>query len=68
MQQILSLCADPEGSAPRLRRRLDRLDASLTQAEMKAFAVNASAKARRNREARRAMDRKWRARRRRDTS
>ncbi len=67
LQQILSLCDDPNAHATRLRRRLDRVDASLIAAEVKAFALNAKAQARRNREARRFIDQTWRGRRRRES-
>ncbi len=66
LQQILSLCEEPDAHAARLRRRLDQVDAPLIMAEAKAFAVNAKAQARRNREARRFIDRTWRGRRRRE--
>ena len=67
LQQILSLCDDPDAHAARLRRRLDQVDAPLIMAEAKAFAVNAKAQARRNREARRLIDQTWRGRRRRES-
>ena len=67
LQQILSLCDDPDAHATRLRRRLDQIDAPLIAAEVKAFAVNAKAQDRRNREARRFIDRTWRSRRRRES-
>ena len=67
LQQILSLCDDPDVHAMRLRRRLDQVDAPLIAAEAKAFAVNAKAQARRNREARLLIDRTWRGRRRRES-
>ncbi len=64
LRSILSLCADPEAHAGRLRRQLDRRDVTLVRSEAKAFAVNAWATARRNREARKTLDRAWRGRRR----
>ena len=64
LRSILSLCADPEAHAGRLRRQLDRRDVTLVRSEAKAFAVNAWATARRNREARQTLDRAWRGRRR----
>ena len=67
LQQILSLCDDPDAHAARLRRRLDQVDAPLIAAEAKAFAVNAKAQARRNREALRFIDRTWRGQRRRES-
>ncbi len=69
LQQILSLCDDPDAHAMRLRRRLDQVDAPLIMAEAKAFAVNAKAQAqaRRNREARKLIDQTWRGRRRRES-
>ena len=67
LQQILSLCDDPDAHATRLRRRLDQIAAPLIAAEVKAFAVNAKAQDRRNREARRFIDRTWRSRRRRES-
>ena len=67
LQQILSLCDDPDAHAARLRRRLDQVDTPLIAAEAKAFAVNAKAQARRNREARLLIDQTWRSRRRRES-
>ena len=67
LQQILSLCDDPDAHATRLRRRLDQVDAPLIAAEAKAFALNAKAQARRNREARLLIDQTWRSRRRRES-
>ena len=67
LQRLLSLCDDPDAHATRLRRRLDQVDAPLIAAEAKAFALNAKAQARRNREARRFIDRTWRGRRRRES-
>ncbi len=67
LQQILSLCDDPDAHATRLRRRLDQVDAPLIAAEAKAFALNAKAQARRNREAGRFIDQTWRGRRRRES-
>ena len=67
LQRLLSLCDDPDAHATRLRRRLDQVDAPLIAAEAKAFAVNAKAQARRNREARRLIDQTWRGRRRRES-
>ena len=65
LQQILSLCEDPDAHALRLRRRLARVDAPLIAAEAKAFSVHSRAQERRNREARRCIDQSWRGRRRR---
>jgi hypothetical protein len=67
LQQILSLCDDPDAHAARLKRRLEAQDVDLAAAEVKAFAVNAKAQARRNREARKLIDQTWRGRRRRDS-
>ncbi len=67
LQRLLSLCDDPDAHAARLRRRLDHVDAPLIAAEAKAFALNAKAQARRNREARRFIDQTWRNRRRRES-
>lgn len=67
LQQILSLCDDPDAHAARLRRRLDRVDAPLMAAEVKAFSLHSRAQARRNREARRLVDETWRGRRRRES-
>ncbi len=68
LQQILSLCEEPDAHAARLRRRLDQVDAPLIAAEAKAFAVNARAQTRRNAQARRHIDQAWRGRRRRQES
>jgi hypothetical protein len=65
LRQILDLCADPERHAARLSRRIAAVDAPLMAAEAKAFAVQTRAQTRRNREARQAIDRGWRGRRRR---
>ena len=67
LRAMLDLCDDPERHAARLKRRLDRADVDLAAAEVKAFAVNARAKARRTHEARRLIDRTWRSRRRRES-
>lgn len=64
LRQILDLCADPDRYAARLSRRIVAVDTPLAVAEAKAFAIQARAQARRNREARRALDRGWRGRRR----
>ena len=68
LQQILSLCDDPDAYATRLRRRLDRVDAPLMAAEAKAFSIHSRAQDRRTREARRFIDQTWRGRRRRRES
>ncbi len=62
LRAMLDLCDDPERHAERLKRRLDRADIHLAAVEVKAFAVNAKAQARRNHEARRLIDRTWRSR------
>ena len=67
LQQILSLCEDPDGHAARLRRRLDRVDAPLMAAEEKAFSIHSRAQDRGTREARRFIDQTWRGRRRRES-
>ncbi len=67
LRRILDLCADPESHAARLSRRIAAVDAPLMAAEAKAFAVQTRAQTRRNREARKAIDRSWRGRRRRES-
>ncbi len=67
LQQILSLCEDPDAYAARLRRNLDRVAAPLMAAEAKAFGVHSRARDRRTREARRFIDQTWRGRRRRES-
>jgi hypothetical protein len=64
LQQISDLCKDPARHTRRLQRRLAALDPPLLATEAKAFAIQAWARARRNREAFRALARSWRDRRR----